>query len=166
MVTNSNKAILEKLEQMLEPHNAGEQELKEWLRGYGYKVKDVSDNPYYWKKDIDLIVNDKYTIEVKWDNKLSETGNLFIEICADVDKGAEGWYNFCEADYLAYGAADEYVFLMFDFKKLKKHIEQHKAEYKKATAADYDAFGVRKYSEGYLVPVDTLSGLYEEIDIG
>jgi hypothetical protein len=160
------KELAEKLEQMLEPHNAGEQELKDWLRGYGYKVKDLSDNPAYWKKDIDLLVNDKYTIEVKWDSLLSTTGNLFIETCADIDKGKQGWYEFCEADYLAYGAADMYIFLMFDYKKLKQHIEAHKEEYIKKTAADFGKDGIKKYSEGYLVPVDSLSGLYETIDIG
>lgn len=161
-----SKNLEEMLEIALEPHNAGEQELKDWLRGYGYKVKDVSDNPIYWKKDIDLIINDKHTIEVKWDSKLSSTGNLFIENCADIDRGTEGWYNFCEADYLAYGAADEFIFLIFDFKKLKAHIEAHKDSYRQATAADYDRYGVRKYSRGYLVPVDSLSGLYEVLDIG
>lgn len=161
-----SKNLEDMLEMALEPHNAGEQELKDWLRGYGYKVKDVSDNPTYWKKDIDLIVNNETTIEVKWDSKLSTTGNLFIETCADIDKGTAGWFNFCEADYLAYGAADEYIFLMFDFKKLKAHIEAHKNEYKQATAADYDKCGIRKYSKGYLVPVDSLNGLYTELDIG
>lgn len=163
MISNE---LAEQLEIMLEPHNAGEQELKDWLRGYGYKVKDVSDNPHYWKKDIDLIVNDEMTIEVKWDSRFSDTLNLFIETCSDIENKKQGWYNFCEADYLAYGSAIDKLFLIFDFDKLKAHIEAHKAEYKKATAADYGRDGIKKHSEGYLVPVDTLSGLYEVIDVG
>jgi hypothetical protein len=163
MVSNE---LAEKLEQLLEPHNAGEQELKDWLRGYGYKVKDVSDNPNYWKQDIDLIVNDKITIEVKWDSLLSSTGNLFIELVSDIDKNKDGWFRFCKADYLAYGAAEDKIFLIFKFDELKAHIEAHKDEYKTTTAADYNKYGIAKYSKGYLVPVDSLCGMFKEIDVG
>lgn len=158
--------IAERLELLLEPHNAGEQELKDWLRGYGYKVKDVSDNPIYWKKDIDLIVDGETTIEVKWDSKLAETGNLFIETISNIDNNKKGWYEFCEADYLAYGDAIGKTFCIFNWAQLKAHIEAHKAEYKTARAADYTKDGIKKYSQGYLVPIGTLSGLYNEIDVG
>lgn len=49
------------------PRKAGEYELKKYLRANGKKVVDVSEEPEYWEKDIDLIVNGETTIEVKWD---------------------------------------------------------------------------------------------------
>ena len=153
------------LEYATMPRRAGEYELKRYLRDTGRKVEDVSDNPHYWKKDIDLIVDDFETVEVKWDGKLADTGNLFIELYSDIYERKAGWYKFCEARNLAYGDAQNKMFFIFDFAKLKAHIEAHKAEYKTATAADYGKDGITKWSEGYLVPMETLSGLYTTIDV-
>lgn len=153
------------LEYATMPRRAGEYELKRYLRDKGRKVEDVSDNPRYWKKDIDLIVDDTETVEVKWDALLADTGNLFIELYSDVYKRKEGWFKFCEASHLAYGDAKNKMFYIFDFAQLKAHIEAHKAEYKKATAADYSKDGIKKWSEGYLVPVETLTGLYSTVDV-
>jgi hypothetical protein len=154
-----------KLAELLEPIHSGEHELKTYLRQHGRKVEDVSDNPDYWKKDIDLIVDDMHTVEVKWDSKLYDTGNLFIETLSDTNTKAKGWYKFCEADTLAYGDAQNKYFYLFDFAALKEHIEAHKDDYKTVVAADYGKDGIKKYSEGYLVPLDTLSGLYDTLDL-
>jgi hypothetical protein len=90
---NEELAIL--IEYATTPRRAGEYELKKYLRAAGNKVEDVSDNPQYWDKDIDLIVNDETAIEVKWDALTATTGNLFIELSADVEKNKQGWFNFC-----------------------------------------------------------------------
>lgn len=153
------------LEYAIMPRRAGEYELKRYLRDKGHKVLDVTDNPSYWKKDIDFIVDGVETVEVKWDNRLADTGNLFIETYSDIHQRKEGWYKFCEAEMLYYGDAQNKVFFIFNFEELKAHIEAHKVEYKTATAADYDKDGIKKWSEGYLVPMDTLSGLYDTLDV-
>ena len=155
----------EKLAELLNPIHAGEYELKTYLREQGHKVQDVSNNPDYWKKDIDLIVDDTHTVEVKWDSKLYDTGNLFVETLSDTEYKRAGWFKFCEADTLAYGDAVNKYFYLFDFEALKEHIEAHKGDYKTVVAADYGKDGIKKFSEGYLVPIDTLSGLYNTLDL-
>lgn len=67
----------------------GEKELIWKLREYGYFIDDVSGDPAYWTRDIDLLVTPiipkigedrTHSIEIKWDRRLADTGNLFIEL--------------------------------------------------------------------------------------
>ena len=137
-------------EELFEPNNPGERELKQALRAQGYKVRDVSDNSCYWSKDIDLIVTNTATgkitnVEVKWDYYIANTGNLFIELSNPRSKGGNGWFKFCEADALAYGDAHNKVFYTFDFPQLREFINEHKKEFNCRTTADG--------SYGYLVPL-------------
>lgn len=147
------------LDEALNPRRAGEWELKKHLRKLGHTVLDVSNEPYFWKKDIDFILDDNYTLEIKWDNVISTTGNLFIETCSDMDNKKQGWFMFCEADYLFYGDAEKQLFYVFSFSELKQHIEAYKKEYKKRYAADYGRDGVKKWSYGYLVPLESVKHL-------
>lgn len=146
---------------------AGEYELKRYLREQQHQeIEDVSENPNFWYKDIDLINHTQNsTIEVKWDGVMNTTHNVFIETCSNIDSNKEGWFLFCQADYLYYGDAYNKVFYIFDFQKLKAHIEAHKNEYKIGKAADYNKQGIKKWSSGYLVPISTLQGLYTTIDV-
>lgn len=59
---------------------------------------DLTKSPEYFDKDIDFQV--KYdglwhSIEVKWDNRIAETGNMFIETITDLDRERAGWFTFC-----------------------------------------------------------------------
>ena len=80
-----DKELAIALEEAIYPRRAGEWEAKKYLRANGADVEDVSNNPAYWKKDIDLIA-DGVSIEVKWDGAMATTGNIFIETCSDIDK--------------------------------------------------------------------------------
>lgn len=74
------------------------------FRNMGYKVTDVSADSDYWKKDIDLLIDDNGTerqIEVKADWNLGRTGNAVLEIRKDKD-GKDGWFNYTEASHLAF----------------------------------------------------------------
>lgn len=145
---------------------AGEYDLKQYLRKCGNDVIDVTNNPDYWDKDIDFIVNDFLTIECKWDGVMSDTGNIFIELCSNIDKNTEGWYKFCQADYLYYGDAKSRVFYIFAFGELKKHIEVNKDSYSIGYAKDYNRENnVTKVSKGYKVPLKSLEGLYTTIEV-
>ena len=89
------------------------------MESRGYTVEDVSNNPQYWYKDIDFIVTsstsgETKTFEVKWDTKVNTTGNLFLEYESLYSKGGKGWFEFCEADFLAYGDAITKVFYIID----------------------------------------------------
>lgn len=83
-----------KMDLMLNPYKAGEYELKKYLWESGADVEDVSNNPNYWYKDIDIIA-DGITIEIKWDAVISTTGNMYIETLSDIDKNKPGWFTFC-----------------------------------------------------------------------
>lgn len=142
------------LEELLEPVHAGEYELKKSLREHGYIVKDVSDNPSFWDKDIDLIAFNQTTgvltsLEVKWDNRIAETGNMYIETENPRSKGGKGWFRFCEADMLAYGDSNNRIFYFIGVAALRDYIKDNKAKLEMRACADG--------AQGYLVPIDDLA---------
>lgn len=147
------------IDEILGEYHAGEFELKKHFRKLGYRVDDVSNNPAYWSKDVDLILEDNIDIEVKWDQLIATTGNMFIETVSNIESNKDGWYKFCEADFLFYGDAENKLYYVFRFSELKEWVEAHKEEYKVATAADYGRDGIKKYSKGYLVPVESVKHL-------
>ena len=154
-----DKELAIALEEALNPRRAGEWELKRYLRANGADVVDVSNNPNYWNKDIDLIA-DGVNIEVKWDGVMATTGNIYIETLSDIDRQKSGWFNFCQADKLYYGDATNKIFYIFDFPQLKEYVEQHKKELKERVARDRN-----KYSLGYLLPIGNVKNLYTTIDV-
>nr|DAO48218.1 MAG TPA: putative endonuclease [Caudoviricetes sp.] len=96
----------------------------------GYEVKDLTGDKDYWEKDIDFLVrnpatNESRYIEVKTDLRLYETGNLYIELENTHSKEGKGWFNFSEADIIAYcnyGAPAKEIYL-FSFDDLRTVIE-------------------------------------------
>lgn len=150
-----------------EPRNAGEVQLKRYLRMNNYIVEDVSDNCHYWKKDIDFIVyypnsQDSFSAEVKWDGLISKTGNLFLEILTDVDKKKDGWFNFCQADYIYYGDAVKRLFYKINTQKLKQWVQENKDGLIIRYASDIKQGVLLKQSKGYLVPLESIKTLVEE----
>lgn len=146
-----------KLQELCEPMNAGEQELKDYLRSYDYKVIDVSNNPKYFSSDIDLFVQNPFTnlvfsIEVKWDSKIADTGNLFIELWADYPKKI-GWWKFCKADLLFYGDAQNRKFYIFKLDELRAYIDLNFYRFSTGFCVDNTTGCV---SQGLLVPVDEI----------
>lgn len=142
------------LEQIFEPIHPGEYELKNALRESGYKVKDVSMDPYYWHEDVDLIATNLSTnnvtkIEVKWDKRLADTGNFFIEINNPKGEYGKGWFKICKADILAYGDAVNKMFYLIKFPQLKKYIEEHEQELQMRRTWDG--------SEGYILPIGAVA---------
>jgi len=97
------------------------------MESRNYKVKDVSNNSDYWYRDIDFIITsptsgETKSFEVKWDSKINKTGNLYLELTNIYSKGGQGWYTFCEADYIAYGDAAARVFYIIPLLELKKRV--------------------------------------------
>lgn len=78
----------------------GEAAASSFLSAMGYSVEDVSDNPDYFKSDIDLIAakgDEVMTIEVKSDYRISQTGNLCVEIWNDITRNSKGWLFYTQA---------------------------------------------------------------------
>ena len=134
----------------------GEQLFKQIMESRNYEVEDVSNNPDYWYKDIDFFVTsstsgETKSFEVKWDSCISRTGNLYLELTNVHSKGGKGWFNFCEADYLAYGDAVNRTFYIIPLLELKERVEQLPSRYAKC---GYD-------STGLLVSLKDLADIYQ-----
>ena len=107
----------------------GEALFAQIMTGRGYKVEDVSNNPNYWYKDIDFILTSPTTqqvktFEVKWDSRINQTGNLYLELTNIHSKEGRGWWRFCEADMLVYGDACAQVFYVIPMGDLKERVQQ------------------------------------------
>lgn len=121
------------LSELIHINCGGEGELKEFFRANGFEVVDTSNNPRYFSKDIDLIVTNPATngtaaIEVKWDSRIADTGNLYIEFANPRSKGGKGWYRFCEADFIYYGDSVNRTFYIIKLSDLREYITLHKSD--------------------------------------
>lgn len=147
-------------ELLFKKRTPGEYELQWALREHGYYVDDVSSDPAYWIQDIDLLIEPIFpligedvvtSIEVKWDSRIAVTGNLFIELENPRSKGGMGWFEFCKADYLAYGDARNRIFYFIKMNDLKNYIYESKKDLRARSTWDG--------SYGYIIPLNNISAL-------
>lgn len=131
-------------------YKPGELEFKLQAQQQGYKLEYVGDEPEYWHRDIDFIINDRTAVEVKWDSWINTTGNLFIETANPRSKDGKGWYLFCEADYLAYGDSRINQFYIIKMSDLRHYISTHNLELKITNDG----------AEGFLVALNDISDIY------
>ena len=111
-------------------YQPGELEFKLKAQAQGHTLEYVGDDPDYWNKDIDFIVNDETTVEVKYDSWIDVTNNLFIETANPRSEGGLGWFRFTQADWLAYGNSKKNEFYMIKMQDLRNYIETHELELK------------------------------------
>lgn len=108
--------------------NLGEQVFSYKMREAGYTIQNVSADPSYWDVDTDFIVTspsgNTRTFEVKYDTRISQTGNLYLELFNIHSKGGLGWFQFCQADFLAYGDATSKVFYIIPMEKLRERAQK------------------------------------------
>ena len=107
----------------------GELLFQQIMESRNYTVANVSNDERYWDKDIDFIVTSPTSgltksFEVKWDSKINKTGNLYLEIANIHSKGGKGWYEFCQADYLAYGDASNGTFYIVSLLELRERVKK------------------------------------------
>lgn len=143
--------------------NIGELRAYNYFQSNGWSVQDVTTYPEYWDKDIDFVVSSdtsSFTVEVKWDSRIATTGNMFIETVTDLDRCKEGWFSFCQADYIYYGDSVNQLFYVFRTNDLRQFVSSHDMEQRKAP--DYNYRGVlKKVSQGMLVPIKEFSQSYD-----
>lgn len=106
----------------------GEELFKQIMENRNYTVEDTTNNPLYWSKDIDFVITSPTTgvtktFEVKWDNRIGKTGNLYLELTNVHSEGGYGWFEFCQADYLAYGDAANGVFYIIPLLELREKVK-------------------------------------------
>lgn len=138
----------------------GERLFKQIMESRNYTVEDVSGNSQYWDKDIDFIVTSSTsgltkTFEVKWDSRINRTGNLYLELTNINSKQwkGQGWWEHCEADYLAYGDAAARKFYVIPLLELRKRVEQ--LPFRQASCG-YD-------STGQLVSLKDIADITQEL---
>lgn len=109
----------------------GEQLFAQIMREKGYEVTDVSNNPDYYNKDIDFIIKSPFsgkvkTFEVKFDTRINQTNNLYLETKNIHSKqwNGEGWFKHTEADFIAYGDAHSRTFYIFPLLELKEKVNK------------------------------------------
>lgn len=133
----------------------GERNCKQLLESWGYSVEDVSKNPdYYYKGDLILTsptTGQKKMMEVKWCYKIHNTNNLYLEVwsAGSWRKNNQGWFKFCEADFLAYGDAISGQFYIFDMAAL----------HKRAAEVPYETKHCGRESEGQIISLDQVRDL-------
>ena len=136
----------------------GEALFQQIMLGRNYEVQDVSNDSNYWYKDIDFIItspttNLTKTFEVKWDSRIADTGNLYLEIQSKNSKGGKGWFEFCEADYLAYGDSRKRKFYIMPMEALKQYVKKAPKRYAQCGLD----------SVGYVVSLKELADIIQEL---
>ena len=143
--------------------NYGEELAYEYLIKQGYTVEDVSQNPAYYGVDIDLIAtkdDEEHTIEVKWDRRMSQTGNMFIETTSSIEEGKEGWFMFCRAELLYYGDSVNRIFYIIRMDDLREYLENNITEQRNAPDYRYNGT-LRKRSRGEIVSISDFTSKYQ-----
>lgn len=109
----------------------GEQVFRFVMRERGYTLEDVTNNSNYFDKDIDFLVTSPFTgavksFEVKYDNCINYTRNLYLELTNINSKqwDGDGWWLHCDADYLAYGDAATRNFHIIKLNELKERVKE------------------------------------------
>lgn len=144
-------------------YRLGEFYASQYLKSQGYEVEDTTLNPDFWRKDIDFIArkgNEEITVEVKWDNRISSSGNMFVETITDIDKSKQGWFEFCQADYIFYGDSKNNLFYVFKTNDLRQFMRYNETQSRKAPDYNYRK-KVNKVSQGELVSIKEFSQQYK-----
>lgn len=134
----------------------GELLFQQIMESRNYTVANVSNDERYWDKDIDFIVTSSASgltksFEVKWDSRINKTGNLYLEIANINSKGGKGWFEFCQADYLAYGDATNGTFYIIPLLELRERVKKLQP---RQINCGFD-------SVGYLVPLTDIIKITE-----
>ena len=136
----------------------GEILVQQYLLSMGWQVIDLTNCQDFFSKDIDFQIikgGEKHYIEVKYDYRIAETNNMFIETRTDLDNDKEGWFNFTQAEFLWYGDQQNDLFYVFLLADLKQYIQEQEELLPQRKAADYDIYQrIRKVSQGYLVNIE------------
>ena len=126
---------------MIMNYKTGERLAQRCLEANGYYVIDRSNDPKYWVKDIDLTaIKGSYQadIEVKWDQCIAQTGNLFFELLTNTDTKQRGWADYTESNFIFYGDAQRLIFYVFSAEDMRHFLKYHKADYETRVANDYN----------------------------
>ena len=88
----------------LERGHIAEVAVANWFRARGFEVLDLTKNPVFWKKDIDLRIWDHngipYDWEIKADWNIWKTANVCLELTSKT--GSKGWFETTESTHICF----------------------------------------------------------------
>jgi len=145
--------ITRNFETMLDEGRITSLRLQEYFRSKGYKVINRFNDEIAQSIGVDFEIYDPkrwlFRVEVKSDNRIHETGNLFIEHkTVRSTKTSKGWMHYCLSDYICYHDSVNDIGYLIDWRKMREE------------AAGFPQVRFNNtYDEcigyGYLVPVET-----------
>lgn len=131
----------------------GEEIFKKCLEKWGCKFEDVSENPEYQEQDIDFVVESRkvpgktVSVEVKNDQRIYETGNIFFETMSNVDYSTEGCFKKSKSELMAIVSEKERAIYFVGTEILRKFVDENSESLRfisRVPGSD---------SCGYLIPV-------------
>ena len=88
----------------LERGHIAEVAVANWFRARGFEVLDLTKNPEFWKKEIDIRVWDHdgipYDWEIKADWNIWKTANVCLELTSKT--GGKGWFEITESTHICF----------------------------------------------------------------
>lgn len=149
----------------------GETLVSSFLISIGYQVEDVSHDPEFQKRDIDLIagkeVGERMTIEVKSDSMMSRTGNICIETIGNIGKNKKGWLYYCQASHLFIVDVVNNIIHCVRFKEFFDMYQANKKRYRHIIREQLEDGVYYKQAELALIPLEDIKKLehYNEVRI-
>lgn len=127
-------------------------------------IKDVTADPEYQQKDIDLMVKlkngDEIAVEIKSDQYTS--GNIYYEAVSNCEHNVPGCMVKSQANSLLYYFTETKELYLINFDAYKKWFEANKDRFRMVTIKNRTRKGDGiSHSKGYLIPKKTLE---EEFD--
>ena len=114
---------------------------------------DVTEDAEYQEQDIDFIVESKkakgkmVTVEVKNDQRIAETGNIFFETMSNVDYSTIGCFKKTKAELMAIVSESESMIYFVGTEILRKFVEENSSSLRFISRVP------GSNSCGYLIPV-------------
>lgn len=123
----------------------------------GWRVIDVSDSAAHQRQGIDLIAmknTEVRSIEIKRDNRIGETDNLFIELFCN----GPGWFHNTAADYLFVHDTRRGKLYITEMESIRNYLDNYVANY-----IEYDQYdgNISKHYKAYLIPLDKYVQYYD-----
>lgn len=121
----------------------------------GCIIEDTSDNPQYFKDDIDMIINGQ-TVEVKTDYRMNETGNIALEMVSNYNPAyyKDGWFITSKAQiFVFYSPQTNNSYQVFA-DELRKVVFENQNQFKYRNLRVNEFGNVVKETQICLVPIE------------
>lgn len=139
----------------------GEQMFMKLCDSEDFKYIDVSLDKKYQDIDTDFIVRNRNSVdklcEVKWDYKVHNTNNFFVETISSINIMSKGWLYKTQAEFIFYGSSIDMVFHVFRTDEMKEYLEKYNPREVTAGNTRGALVNVFNYKEkGYICPILTI----------